>query len=125
MTACVPYTCKMKGNFVLSILNNQTTVQSLYNTLWLPNFFTMEFYKGIIGSFSYNSFVKLKLSLHNSSLITWSILMDSPQHSIEALPWVWGNRGERAFISWEYGNKGQILRGTGEQTNIGEQIFDF
>ena len=24
--------CKMKGNFALSILNNQTTVQSLYNT---------------------------------------------------------------------------------------------
>ena len=33
----------------------------------------------------------------------------------EALPWVLGNRGNRAFISGEQGKKGQILRGTGEQ----------
>ena len=33
----------------------------------------------------------------------------------EALPGVWGNRGTRAFISREQGNKGQFLRGTGEQ----------
>ena len=30
----------------------------------------------------------------------------------EALPEVLGNRGNRAFISGEQGNKGQILRGT-------------
>ena len=42
-----------------------------------------------------------------------------------------GNRGNRAFISGEQGNKGQILRGTGEQRqywgtgNIRKQIFDF
>ena len=42
-----------------------------------------------------------------------------------------GNRGSRAFISGEQGNKGQILRGTGEQRqywgtgNIRKQIFDF
>ena len=41
-----------------------------------------------------------------------------------------GNRGTRAFISGEQGNKGQILRGTGEQRqywgtgNIENQIFD-
>ena len=33
----------------------------------------------------------------------------------EALPGVLGNRGTRSFISGEQGNKGQILRGTGEQ----------
>ena len=33
----------------------------------------------------------------------------------EALPGVLGNRGIRAFISGEHGNKGHILRGTGEQ----------
>ena len=38
--------------------------------------------------------------------------------SSEALPGVLGNRGNRAFISGEQGNKGQILRGTGEQTNL-------
>ena len=49
----------------------------------------------------------------------------------EALPGVWGNRGKRGFISGEQGNKGQILRGTGEQRqywgtgNIRKQIFDF
>ena len=32
----------------------------------------------------------------------------------EALPGVLGNRGTRAFISGEQGNKGQLLRGTGE-----------
>ena len=42
-----------------------------------------------------------------------------------------GNRGNRAFISGEQGNKGQIFRGTGEQRqywgtgNIRKQIFDF
>ena len=46
-------------------------------------------------------------------------------------PGVCGNRGNRAFISGEQGNKGQILRGTGEQRqywgtgNIRKQIFDF
>ena len=50
---------------------------------------------------------------------------------VEALPGVLGNRGTRAFISGEQGNKGQILRGTGEQRqywgtgNIRKQIFDF
>ena len=49
----------------------------------------------------------------------------------EALPGVLGNRGKRVFISGEQGNKGQILRGTGEQRqhwgtgNIRKQIFDF
>ena len=49
----------------------------------------------------------------------------------EALPGVLGYRGNRAFISGEQGNKGQILRGTGEQRqywgtgNIRKQIFDF
>ena len=33
----------------------------------------------------------------------------------EALPGVLGNRGTRAFISGEQGNKGQFFRGTGEQ----------
>ena len=33
----------------------------------------------------------------------------------EALLGVLGNRGNRVFISGEQGNKGQILRGTGEQ----------
>ena len=33
----------------------------------------------------------------------------------EALPGVFGNRGNRAFISGEQGNKGQLLRKTGEQ----------
>ena len=42
-----------------------------------------------------------------------------------------GNKGKRAFISGEQGNKGQILRGTGEQRhywgtgNLRKQIFDF
>ena len=49
----------------------------------------------------------------------------------EALPGVLGNRGTRVFISGEQGNKGQILRGTGEQRqywgtgNIRKQVFDF
>ena len=49
----------------------------------------------------------------------------------EALPGVLRNRGNRAFISGEQGNKGQILRGTEEQRqywgtgNIRKQIFDF
>ena len=44
---------------------------------------------------------------------------------------VLGNRGKRVFISGEQGNKGQILRGTGEKRqywgtgNIRKQIFDF
>ena len=48
----------------------------------------------------------------------------------EALPGVLENRGKRVFISGEQGNKGQILRGTGEQRqywgtgNIRKQIFD-
>ena len=46
----------------------------------------------------------------------------------EALPGVLGNRGTRAFISGEQGNKGQILRGT--KTILGnrehrKQIFGF
>ena len=51
--------------------------------------------------------------------------------STEALPVVWGNRGKRAYISGEQGNKGQILRGTGklrqywETGNIRKQIFNF
>ena len=42
----------------------------------------------------------------------------------------WGT-GERVFISGEQGNKGQIMRGTGDQRqywgtgNIRKQIFDF
>ena len=50
---------------------------------------------------------------------------------IQALPGVLGNRGTRALIFGEQGNKGQILRGTGEQRqyfgtgNIRKQIFDF
>ena len=49
----------------------------------------------------------------------------------EALPGVLGNRGNRAFISGEHGNKGQISRGTEEQRqdwgtgNIRKQIFNF
>ena len=49
----------------------------------------------------------------------------------EALPKALGNKGNRAFISGEQGNKCQILRGTGEQReyletgNIRQQIFDF
>ena len=48
----------------------------------------------------------------------------------EALPGVLGNRGTRAFVSGEQGNKGQILRGTGEQrqywgTGIIENKFLF
>ena len=35
--------------------------------------------------------------------------------SLEALPGVLWEQGKRAFISGEQGNKGQILRGTGEQ----------
>ena len=35
--------------------------------------------------------------------------------SNKALPGALENRGNRAFISGEQGNKGQILRGTGEQ----------
>ena len=51
-------------------------------------------------------------------------------HNSEALPGVLGNRGNRAFISGEPGNKGQILRGTWEQrqywgTGNIKQIFDF
>ena len=48
----------------------------------------------------------------------------------EALPGVLGNREKRAFISGEHGNKGQILRGTGEQIqywgtgNTRKQIFE-
>ena len=43
----------------------------------------------------------------------------------------WGKRGIRAFISGKQGNKGQILRETGEQRqylgtgNIRKHIFDF
>ena len=50
---------------------------------------------------------------------------------MEALPGFLGNKGNWAFISGEQGNKGQILRGTGEQRqywgtgNIRKQIFDF
>ena len=50
---------------------------------------------------------------------------------IESLPGVLGNRGKRVFILGEQGNKGQILRETGEQRqywgtgNIRKQIFDF
>ena len=49
----------------------------------------------------------------------------------EALPGVLGNGEKRVFIAGEQGNKGQILRGTGEQKqyrgkgNIRKQIFDF
>ena len=49
----------------------------------------------------------------------------------EALPGVLGKRGTRAFISGEQGNKGQILRGTGEQRqywgigSIRKQISNF
>ena len=52
-------------------------------------------------------------------------------HINEALLGVLGNRGIRAFISGEQGNKGQILRGTGEQRqywgtgSIRKPIFDF
>ena len=49
----------------------------------------------------------------------------------EALPGVFGNRENRAFFSGEQGNKGQILRGTGDQRqywgagNIRKQISIF
>ena len=65
----------------------------------------------------------------------WGVhILYEPHHekmSLEALLGVLGNRGTRAFISGEQGNKGQILRGTGEQRqywgtgNIRKQIFDF
>ena len=53
------------------------------------------------------------------------------EYDDEALPGVLGNRGNRAFISGEQGNKGHILRESGEQRqywgtgNIRKQIFDF
>ena len=49
----------------------------------------------------------------------------------EALPGVFGEQGKQGISSGEQGNKGQILRGTGEQRqywgtgNIRKQIFDF
>ena len=43
---------------------------------------------------------------------TWLV---SHVATAEALPGGLGNRGTRAFISGEQENKGQILRGTGEQ----------
>ena len=61
-----------------------------------------------------------KINLVKLTIRVWAI--------IEALPGVLGTRGNRAFIS---GNKGQILRETGEQRqywgtgNIRKQIFDF
>ena len=52
--------------------------------------------------------------------------------TFEALSGVLGNRGNRAFISGEQGNKGQILRGTGLGTKTisgnrehKKAIFDF
>ena len=39
----------------------------------------------------------------------------------EALPGVLGNRGTMAFISGEQGNKGQIFRGTGTKTVLGNR----
>ena len=53
------------------------------------------------------------------------------RYKTETLPGVLGNKGKRVFISGEQGNKGQILRGTGEQRqywrtgNIRKQIFNF
>ena len=61
----------------------------------------------------------------------WGLYLSFTSGVAEALPGVLGNRGTRAFISREQGNKGQILRGTGEQRqywrtgNIRKQIFDF
>ena len=42
-------------------------------------------------------------------------------HATEALSRGLGNRGKSAFILGEQGGKGQILRGTGNKDNIGEQ----
>ena len=39
----------------------------------------------------------------------------STKEKMRPIPGVLGNRGTRAFISGEQGNKGQILRGTGAQ----------
>ena len=67
---------------------------------------------------------------HTCTITLW-LLFFIANHTLEALPGVLGNRGTRAFISGEQGNKGQILRGTGEQRqylgtgNIRKQIFDF
>ena len=54
--------------------------------------------------------------------------MITTRYKVEALPGVLGNRGKGYLFE---GNKGQILRGTGEQRqywgtgNIIKQIFDF
>ena len=50
---------------------------------------------------------------------------------LEAIPGVLGNRGARAIFSWEQGNKGLKIRGTGEHRqfwgtgNIENQDFVF
>ena len=59
------------------------------------------------------------------------VIMAVSYITAEALPGVWENKVNRAFISGEQRNKGQILRGTGEQRqywetgNIRKQILDF
>ena len=75
---------------------------------------------------------KFTVYRRNTNQIKSILLVLSPvNHIHEALPGVLGNRGKRVFISGEQGNKGQILRGTGEQRqywgtgNIRKQIFDF
>ena len=75
-------------------------------------------------------FLKIKRAL-DPNLLKCSVDDLDLSIMIEALPGVLGNRGNRAFISGEHGNKGQILRGTGEQRqywgtgNIRKQFFNF
>ena len=65
-----------------------------------------------------------KRCIKNSTQVSNSVNQDKANT-------LFGNRGKRVFILGEQGNKGQILRGTGEQRqywgteNIKKQIFDF
>ena len=78
---------------------------------------------------NYNFFITLVHFFHYYFFI--SVPQKSKHIINRALQGVLGSRGKGVFISGEQGNKGQILRGTGEQRqylgtgNIREQFFDF
>ena len=68
-------------------------------------------------------------SIRNDEKATFTLKQITSNN--EALLGVLGNRGKRVFISGEQGNKGQILRGAGEQRqylgtgNIKKTTFRF
>ena len=86
----------------------------------LPLFCRWGMQTGVRISFEYLKAFRLALTTTHYDFIIFCDFQNYTSND-EALQGVLGNRGTRAFISGEQGNKGQFLRKQGNKDNIGEQ----